>query len=87
VNYFDKDGDWVSGAPDAADLAAERGDVKPAPEVVAYWGDEVITPEVLIREGYEPYNKENPKEGLWKVTGISKPVSYESAVYALASGG
>jgi hypothetical protein len=52
----------------------------------AYFGDDLITPRVLIREGYLPVDHDC-LFGPWYMSNGAGPVPYDAVVYDLVRGG
>ena len=67
-------------------LGTDKYDRYPVDLPKAYWGDELATPRVLIREGYSPVDHED-LFGLWRLPDGRGPFSFESTLYDLVSGG
>lgn len=80
------DPDTVQKVKKAIDMIMGTNyDSYPSDLPLAYFGEELITPRVLIREGYSPVD-DNCLFGLWHLpSGATVP--YSTAVYDLVSGG
>ena len=67
-------------------LGTDKYDRYPVDLPEAFWGNELVTPRVLIREGYSPVDHDN-LFGLWRLPDGRGPFSFESTLYDLVSGG